>query len=675
VIPTSEEIVKLNHGLRIVLIFSAWAVASAQTTPEQLTDILGTRVQPLSVAEYELQQYLEKRLPKLPAPASAAEWSSEAERLRQHILRDVVFHGWPNAWVEGPANFQEAGVIATGAGYRIRKFRYEIVPGFWSVALLYEPEGLEGNVPAILNLSGHFPLGKSLEFKQKQCINLARHRVMALNLEWLGMEELKRPENNHDLAAQLDLVGANAEGLFYLAMRKGLDYLYDHPHVDPKRIGVTGLSGGGWQSIVLSSLDTRIAVSIPVAGFSSLESNIPHPKDTDEVEEDGADFRSGQDYPELVALRAPRPTLLIYSENDDCCFRASLVRPYVFDRIRPFFALYGKEHSLEFHANTDYNGHNYQHDNRTAAYRFISQAFGLPPMEEETWTPAELKTPAELAVGLPVDNLTILALARKFADQITRPKSTADFSTRSVWAESERTRLKDVIRYQPVSVVRDWRMLNTYPYHDVETLSYRLQMSDGLEVPVVWLKSLPIRPTAPGRVVLNDGGKKESSSEVSDALNQGEQVLAVDLLFTGDSDISLPKATAYPYNPSSSSYALILSSTGTRALGIESAQLKAVSDWFRANAGNRTVQIVATGIRSQVVAMLASALDPLAISGLTVHQGMKSLQYILDHPVPFSQAPDLFCLDLYKEFDLDVLATLAEPVRISQEYIQEQQAH
>jgi len=36
--------------------------------------------------------------------------------------------------------------------------------------------------------------------------------------------------------------------------------------------------------------------------------------------------------------------------------------------------------------------------------------------------------------------------------------------------------------------------------------------------------------------------------------------------------------------------------------------------------------------------------------------------------VKFESAPDLFCLDLYKEFDIDRLALLAEPVKISQKY-------
>ena len=42
-------------------------------------------------------------------------------------------------WVNSPPKFEDVGVVETGQGYRLRKLRYEIVPGFQSVAILYEP--------------------------------------------------------------------------------------------------------------------------------------------------------------------------------------------------------------------------------------------------------------------------------------------------------------------------------------------------------------------------------------------------------------------------------------------------------------------------------------------------------------------------------------------------------
>ena len=177
-------------------------------------------------------------------------------------MNDVVFHGWPKEWVDAAPKFEEFGSSA-GNGYQMRKLRYEIVPGFQSTAILYEPLNLHGKVPAILNVNGHVGApGKSVEYKQKRCITFARNGILALNLEWLSFGELGAEFNQHWYGAHLDLVGANELGLFYLAMRQGLDYLYEHPNTDRARLGMTGLSGGGWQTIILSSLDERVKVAV-----------------------------------------------------------------------------------------------------------------------------------------------------------------------------------------------------------------------------------------------------------------------------------------------------------------------------------------------------------------------------------------------------------------------------
>jgi hypothetical protein len=46
---------------------------------------------------------------------------------------------------------------------------------------------------------------------------------------------------------------------------------------------------------------------------------------------------------------------------------------------------------------------------------------------------------------------------------------------------------------------------------------------------------------------------------------------------------------------------------------------------------------------------------------------MRSLTYLLDKPVSYMDAPDLFCLDLYKDFDLDQVIALAAPTKVRQQ--------
>src|SRR3984893_17315053 len=165
-------------------------IALAQTEPRYLDDILKEEVLPQSVALIQLRQYILNRVAKPPAPTSAAQWTSESKRLREHIVNDVVFHGWPKEWVNAAPKFEDLGVIP-GNGYQMRKLRYEIVPGFQSTAILHEPLNMHGKVPAIVNVNGHVGApGKSIEYKQKRCITLARNGILALNLEWLSFGEL-----------------------------------------------------------------------------------------------------------------------------------------------------------------------------------------------------------------------------------------------------------------------------------------------------------------------------------------------------------------------------------------------------------------------------------------------------------------------------------------------------
>ena len=634
----------------IVLAFSAASLWS-QSRPRDIAPVLERPLETPDVVAFQVRQYLFQRIPKLSAPRSAAQWTAEADRLRKHLLDDIVFHGWPKEWVDSPPKFEDLGTIESGNGYRIRKLRYEIVPGFQSTAILYEPEHLSGKIPAILNPNGHeLELGKAAEYKQKRCINFAKRGILALSLEWLYCGELHVPENKHEFGAHLDLVGANGVGLFYLAMRRGLDYLYEHPNVDRGRLGVTGLSGGGWQTIVLSSLDPRVTVAVPVAGYSAFVSKLERVGDYGDNEQVPQDFLAGQDYSHLTAMRAPRPTLIIDNAEDDCCFRAPLVKPYVYDDVKPFFRLFGKEDTFQWHENTDPSTHNYQLDNRLQAYRFFSQQFSMPLIEQEIPVDAEVKSYDELVVGLPKDNLTILGLARRLAGGITRPAVASPSDARA--------KLKSLVRYKPVTLEHAWALTNT-KNKGVETRSYQFLFANGLSAAGVWAKATGSSDRSPATIVLNDKGKKAAASLVADRLNRGERVLAVDLLFTGD---------AAPKQEDLEEFPLMLATTGDRALGVEAAQLTALAQWMQRSSGGQKIQVVSTGIRSQVAALIAADMEPSQFSEVVVREGMPSLQYLLDAPVKFETAPDLFCLDLYKEFDIDQLAMLAAPAKVTQKY-------
>jgi hypothetical protein len=272
----------------------------------------------------------------------------------------------------------------------------------------------------------------------------------------------------------------------------------------------------------------------------------------------------------------------------------------------------------------------------------------------------EVRSYDELAVGLPKSNLTVLGLARKLAGEISREPIPEPAAAKANWANGQRSRLSQVVRYKPVEIEHEWALWNT-KNKGIETRSYQFLFANGLSATGVWAKAISSADDAPATIVLNDRGKKVSANEVADAIDRGRQVLAADLVFTGD---AAPK----PYDIDN--YALMLATTGDRALGVEASQLITLSRWLAKSARNRQVRLETSGIRTQVVALIAAALQPSLFSGVVVRDGMPSLRYLLDAPVKFESAPDLFCLDLYKEFDVDRLAALAAPVRVDQKYLE-----
>lgn len=153
------------------------AQLSAQATHKVIDPLLKQPLQNPALVADQLRHFMLTKVQPLPTVHTAQDLQTQAEMLRRHEL-SVIYHGWPNEWVNASPKFERVGVIERH-GYRIVKFRYEIVPGFSSTALLYEPEHITAKIPAILNVNGHGPGGKAVEHKQKRCINQARHGILS----------------------------------------------------------------------------------------------------------------------------------------------------------------------------------------------------------------------------------------------------------------------------------------------------------------------------------------------------------------------------------------------------------------------------------------------------------------------------------------------------------------
>ncbi|MDA0745581.1 MAG: acetylxylan esterase, partial [bacterium] len=344
-------------------------------TVDQITRVLSRKLLGKKHTGIMMDYYREK-LPQIEYPKTSSEWDRRTEKIRKDLLAKVFLRGHEKGILDAPPKVEWRGVIETGKGYRIRKLRYEGYPGMWIPALLYEPVGIRGKVPAVLNVNGHHRGGKAMPYKQARCINLAKRGMLALNTEFVGMGELQGSAF-HMQQGHVDLCGVAGVGVMYLAMKRGLDVLLAHKQADLERVAMTGLSGGGWQTAVLSAIDERIGAILPVSGHSPIWHRATvRWEDHGDLEQTPVDLCTVADYDTLTAMFAPRPSLLIHSVNDGI-FRPEFMRPAIYRPAKKVYKFLGVEDRIGFYANEDPGTHNYDKDIREQLYGFLNTVWNL----------------------------------------------------------------------------------------------------------------------------------------------------------------------------------------------------------------------------------------------------------------------------------------------------------
>lgn len=612
-----------------------------------------------------LKAYLLKHIPRFDLP-DAATWEEEAGKLRQAVLEEVIFKGVPDAWRNGSPDVEWSDVIETGKGYRIRKLTYRALPGqpghpgqpdqpgLVIPALLYEPEDPSVSAPGVLNLNGHVgPPGKAVDYKQIRCVNLARRGVFALNPEWLNFGELQGPGYQHNNAGYLDLCGVAGIAVFYLAMCRGLEVLLALERVDPERIAVTGLSGGGWQTIILAALDTRVRLAAPNAGFIGLDYRVNHRADRGDIEQNASDLAATADYPMLTAMLAPRPALLMYNEYDDCCFQTARARPSVYEPVRPLYASFGRSDAFDFHNNLDPGTHNYEQEHRERFYGFLNRHFlngrpGAPSRDEEIPSEDEVRTEEELWVGTPADNADFVSLARSLVRGLERPEPPEDPAAFARWQATGRERLKSLLRYRPLTVEhvtgQASRMVDG---HLLDGATYHLR--DGWKLPAV--TTVPTHPeSGMRRLIVTDEGQQGAEGLVEDALRDNVRATMVELVMQG----------ACGLGNAPHQWTMMMASGGGRMLGLQVAQLAAVMH----HEGPTRLDVAARGPVSSVIALMASSLCGREVDEITLHRGLDTLHRLIDEPGRYESLSPLFCFGLLAAFDIEDLIALARPALV-----------
>jgi len=230
-----------------------------------------------------LYRYLEGQVRKKldVRKAGLESWSADELRKRQRELRPRLLEhlgGFPE---RSPLNARVVGKRA-GEGYSVERVIYESRPDHHVTALLYLPEG-RAPFPGVLVPCGHAQNAKAFGEYQRVCILMAKNGIAALCFDPLGQGERVQIFGSDGKSAASDnslehtmigigalLIGKSGAALTAWDSIRSLDYLAGRPEVDPRRLGVTGNSGGGAMTGHLMALDDRVVAAAPDCSVTNI---------------------------------------------------------------------------------------------------------------------------------------------------------------------------------------------------------------------------------------------------------------------------------------------------------------------------------------------------------------------------------------------------------------------
>src|SRR5262245_54555286 len=322
-----------------------------------------------------IQAYLKHETEKLEADflgavQSAEDWEKARPRFREEYLDMLGLWPLPE---KTPLHATITSTLDRG-DYFIDMVHYQSRPGLYVTANLYRPARIESGtrLPAILYVCGHSSRGRSGNKTafQSHGIWFARHGYVCLMVDTLQLGEI--PGIHH---------GTYRENRWWWLSRgytpagvecwngvRGIDYLIGRPDVDSKRIGVTGISGGGAATFWIAAADERVKVAIPVSGMADLLSYIPNRVINGHC--DCMFLYNTYQWPwtRIAALVAPRPLLFVNSDKDPIFPMDANER--ISNRLERLYSLYGESDRVGTVVSV--GGHAYRQDLREGIFGFLN---------------------------------------------------------------------------------------------------------------------------------------------------------------------------------------------------------------------------------------------------------------------------------------------------------------
>lgn len=345
--------------------------------------------------------------------------------------------------------------------YRIEMVVFESRPGFLVTGNLYVPKGRGGRLPGVVGVCGHSANGKAAEAYQSFAQGLARQGYVVFLIDPAGQGERFQYLNGakarygpgvseHIQAGnQQTLVGEFLGAWFAWDGVRALDYLLTRPEVDPKRVGVTGNSGGGTQTAWLCGVEPRWTMAAPSCFITTFRRNAENELPADTEQCPPRVLALDLDHSDFLAAQAPKPVVILAQEKDFFDVRGSTE---AHQRLKSLYTLLGKPEAIRLHIGGD--AHGYTRVNREGMYRFFNEATGISDAQTE---PELVIEKDETLWCLPggqagPQSRTIFSFTREKAERLAaaRPQLTG---------EALQTAVRDVLKIPAAEGTPDYRIL------------------------------------------------------------------------------------------------------------------------------------------------------------------------------------------------------------------------
>lgn len=324
------------------------------------------------------------------------EWDVRKEEVKRRIL--VASGLWPMPG-KTPLNPVIHGRIERD-DYTVEKVYFESLPGHYVCGNLYLPKNRPAKMPGIICPHGHWPNGRFMRGDdetvkkemasgaerlengarsplQARCIQLARMGCAVFFYDMLGYADSLQfsdasgaVEHRHG-PKDKGFVSVEAEqqlvGYFPLQTWNSvrvLDFMESLPYVDKSRIGCTGASGGGTQTMIISGIDERVAAAFPCVMVSTSMQGGCTCENTNHL-------RVGVGNIDIAAITAPRP--LGMTAADDW---TKELETKGFPDLKNLYTMLGVPDQVEAHFNIKFP-HNYNGVSRAQMYAFFNRHFKL----------------------------------------------------------------------------------------------------------------------------------------------------------------------------------------------------------------------------------------------------------------------------------------------------------